>query len=163
MEVRHLQDFSPGGGVSEDKDLQAVLDEIGYRLAGLADGEGCFSIQPNNNKGWLCSFVIKMRADDRPLLERFQRLTGVGNFYTATKGRHNPCVSWAVQDKAGVRKIVDIFDMYPLWSKKKRDYNLWRLAVLEWEKHEYGDSWRAIERYAAEIKRVRIYREVEAA
>jgi hypothetical protein len=46
-----------------------VHDEVGLRLAGLTDGEGCFFICPVNGRNWRCGFTIKMRLDDRPLLE----------------------------------------------------------------------------------------------
>jgi hypothetical protein len=40
----------------------------GEWLAGFTDGEGCFAIG-RNGRGYKCSFHIKLRADDLPLLE----------------------------------------------------------------------------------------------
>lgn len=117
-----------------------VTPEVGLRLASLADGEGCFVLSRQHKNGRTthqCSFVVKMRADDLPFLKLFQRATGLGRVYrhkaSADATRSNsPSASWTVQSSAECLALVEIFERYPLWSKKARDLAVWARAVRYW-------------------------------
>jgi len=140
---------------------------VGHRLAALADGEGCFIIQGRNKQKsvttWNCSFVVKMRADDRPFLERMARETGLGRLYTIKETRadgHNRQnqAAWVIDTKAAALELVAIFDRYPLWSKKVRDYEVWRQAVIYWNSVKRGGKgidWAPMEQWGKEIQEVR--------
>lgn len=109
-------------------------DELGWRLAGLVDGEGCFHI--TNSLG--CVFVVGMRDDDRPFLELMQRSTGLGRINQVNptalalsrRPGTKPQVHWRIGNYADARALVAILDQYPPLSKKARDYAIWREAVL---------------------------------
>ena len=143
-------------------DKLRFVHEVGWRLASLADGEGHFSIgKINDCSTFTCAFRIKLRADDVDILKRFQAYTGVGTITRATKGRHHPCRVWSVQKKSDLLHLIDIFDIYPLWSKKQRDYEIWRDAVLYWntpERDEWGRiEWGPMEDWYWELRAVRQY------
>jgi hypothetical protein len=44
----------------------------------------------------------------------------------------HPSATLVVVRKQETRRLVDIFDAYPLRAKKARDYAIWREAVLHW-------------------------------
>jgi hypothetical protein len=107
----------------------------GFRcwLAGFADGEGCFSIQGPSNKGsYRCSFTIKLRADDLPLLNTIRDITGIGKVRLAYPPKRNAQVRWDVDRKADVLVLRELFEWTKLLSKKRRDFELWAEAVDIW-------------------------------
>ena len=119
-----------------------MTPNIGYRLAGLADGKGHFAIF-QQRKGWSCRFTIKMRADDLAVLERFQRETDLGVIYQnrckQTPGRrNNPAFQWHVNKKAETLALVRIFEEYPLWSRKAEEFAVWAEAVRYWNAPEWA-------------------------
>jgi hypothetical protein len=64
----------------EGMDRTAFLpatEAFGYWFSGLVDGEGCFSIA-KTPWGFRCEFIIKLRADDLPMLEEIQTELGIG-------------------------------------------------------------------------------------
>lgn len=145
-----------------------VAAELGYRLASLADGEGCFVIgEVNKTKiqsTFACSFVIKMRADDAALLERFHDLFEMGNIHHGKAWRtdgakRNPWVAWNVCKKVDCLRLVDIFDEYPLWSRKQEQYLIWRDAVIEWGTMQRGDlnDYSAMANYRRELRAARSF------
>jgi hypothetical protein len=111
-----------------------VDPRLALRLAGLVDGEGCFFIGKQPRAGYYCSFVVKMREDDRPMLERYRdALGGIGRL--SRQARTNtwaPTIRWDVSKKREVGIIRDLFELYPLWSKKRRDFAIWRDAYDFW-------------------------------
>jgi len=116
-----------------------IPPDLGYYLAGLADGEGCFVIAPTRT-GYTCAFVVHMRGDDRPLLERLQRETGLGGLYrgrTRKQPDGHPSARWAIQTTSDCATLVRIFDQYPLRSKKARDFAIWREAVRAQTRHDW--------------------------
>jgi len=117
--------------------------ELGWRLAGFTDGEGCFVIHPHP-KGlgaYACAFTIGLRADDKPLLVLLRDSTGLGRIYDVTptaatlrsRPGTNPGVHWNIARKADCLQLVRLFDKYPPISKKAREYLVWRDAVLAWQ------------------------------
>lgn len=147
--------------------------EIGYRLAALADGEGCFyisqrtptaarlKIRPAARTVYVCAFSVHLRADDRPFLERMQQETSLGRVIKGDPGRGNdkPRVLWTIDTKAACVALVGIVDQYPLWSKKARDYAIWREAVLFWSQTKPGDDLDQLRELHGRLKNVRAYKE----
>lgn len=116
-------------------------DELGWRLAGLVDGEGCFHISRDPRKGnYKCGFTVGMRADDAAFLDLMQRSTGLGSIYQITptvktlsrRPGTNPQTHWLVARKADVLALAAMLDRYPPLSKKAGDFAIWREAVEAW-------------------------------
>lgn len=109
-----------------------VDDAFGNWFAGLVAGEGHFAI--THHKGcdiYHLRFCLKLRDDDAAVLLMVRRTLRVGHVYRiAQSGRSKPQIMFAVDDKAQLLSLVDLFDAYPLRAKKSRDYAIWRAAVL---------------------------------
>lgn len=136
------------------------------RLAALADGEGCFYISAPRLRGnYYCSFIIKLRADDEPLLARIQEVCG-GIGRLVRQERRNgwaPTVAWTVERKAEVGFLRDLFELYPLWSKKQRDFAVWARAVDFWLSVGGGKTdWTPFREAREELRGLREYREAAA-
>lgn len=112
-----------------------------WYVSGFVDGEGCFSliINTENRKRkdkisvyryWVVDFSIHVRADDEPILREIQRYFEAGRIsFVGT--REFPAVHFNVRDRKDItEKVISHFDKYPLEAKKKKDYELWREAVL---------------------------------
>ena len=107
-------------------------------LAGFCDGESCMQISKCGGtklrRGlWQPSFRITLRDDDGDLLHAIRAHTGVGSVFVQPvppKGsRHaNPQLAWKVSGRA-CETIVEIFDAFPLRSKKRFEFPIWREAV----------------------------------
>lgn len=137
-----------------------LTPEIGYRLASLIDGEGCFYITKRTKHKasplYQCGFAMNMREDDTEILARFQRETQLGKLYRVSSagvlGR--PQTTWRIHSKSHCLALVRILDEYPLWSKKARDFTIWREAVI----YMHGprpEGKLPLERWFHEIRAVR--------
>jgi LAGLIDADG endonuclease len=146
--------------VSAGESVDYLPERVGYHLAGLADGEGCFFVAATGYP----SFVIKMRADDRPLLERIRaECGGIGSIIGVPNYGHakrKPQARWQVQRKRELVWLTEVFDEFPLWSKKARDYAIWREAVIAWG---CGASPRDLIPFARQLRDARLYSEEAAA
>jgi hypothetical protein len=121
---------------------------MGYWLAGLIDGEGCFRIQANHSrshgpKTYATSFALKLRDDDEAILRSIIAVTGIGRYAHDSKGRgtSRPCSIWVVDKRSDCQTLVMLLDRYPLRTRKARDYAVWREAVAEWCNGERGNRW----------------------
>jgi hypothetical protein len=109
---------------------------FGHWLAGLIDGEGSFGIYSSNgHRGradWRFVFSINLRADDAALLQAVHKRMGIGRIYRAPnhRERQHPTVIWRIDSASEHETLVRFIDTYPLWSKKRRDYSIWREALL---------------------------------
>lgn len=106
-----------------------VDNASGWYIAGFVDGEGCFFIGKET-----CSFIIKLRADDRDLLEWIQsQFGGIGKIRDASGaiGNRNPQVALTVTRHVELVWLTEFFDVFRLVGKKRRDYAIWRDAVIE--------------------------------
>lgn len=139
-------------------------DSFGFWLAGLADGEGCFSINVRRARGYrsfMCAFEIRLRDDDRSLIELIHETLGFGRINeVGGYGRSRPSVGFRVETKAACIPLCEVFDAYPLRSKKAKDYVVWRAAVEAWRqngRHRGICDWSLMERYACELREGRRY------
>ena len=109
------------------------------KFVGFVDGEGSFFIATTSHRP---IFDIKLRWDDRLLLENFNKeiLGGLGvinhiseanvrNGKTKHPKKAQDCVSLRCQSLRAVFKVKRIFDKHLLMSKKARDFRVWRAAV----------------------------------
>ena len=107
---------------------------FGHWLAGFVDGEGCFYLKKTDGQYLICAFRVALRLDDRAILEEIQRETGIGQIHVTRRAKwgSNDQASWSVTRKREVMELARIFDLYPLRSKKARDFVIWRQAVTVW-------------------------------
>jgi len=116
-----------------------ITSDFGNWFAGLVDGEGCFLIHTNcqhKKVYYYPRFAIHMRLDDIEMLRSIQNTLGVGGIYIQRYSDRNPMVTYQVDSVKNCKVIVAIFDKYFLRSKKRREYEIWRLSVLENTRNE---------------------------
>jgi len=111
-----------------------------YHVTGLVDGEGYFTIHlrtNNNRRGqnlYEPRFGLALRADDRDIVFSIREFFGVGNtMYSArdfVKDKGSPQWLYYVQGTKACKILVGHFDKYPLQSKKRRDYEIWREFIF---------------------------------
>jgi hypothetical protein len=91
-------------------------------FAGFFSGEGSFALQPRSAR-----FVIKLRRDDRPLLEAFRRDFGIGSVRDVrAQEPWSPAAVWHVTGARDVLAGIQLFDSTPLLGRKARQYEAWR-------------------------------------
>lgn len=118
-----------GRGLSEQE-----RDAFGYWLAGFVDGEGCFLLYNKNRKGVpICCgrFIIALRKDDLPILDKIKRFLGCGRIYLDDKrARSRPQAKYVIYHSADLKQVViPLFEKYSLRAKKARDFVIWKQAV----------------------------------
>lgn len=131
---------------------------LGHWIAGFADGEGCFTTR-KSGKGYVCEFVIHIRADDGAILREVHRQLGIGQIVgpsTRKDGGH-PMIKWVVSRQADCMRLVELFRCFPLRAKKKRDFVIWAEAVESWVAHEPGESWADLADYSAALSAIKQY------
>lgn len=122
-----------------DSDLggQDLPKGFGPWLAGLCDGEANFDIhrqQRDSGEYFYPRFEMTLRADDGGLLAMLQQQVG-GKIYAKDERSpsdspgKNPTTRWEIVSREECARLVDIFDRFPLQSKKARDFAIWREAV----------------------------------
>lgn len=142
-----------------------AVDGFGPWFSGFTDGEGSFTIvrRHDHRAGWTgyyCGFVIELRRDDRPLLMQVQeRLGGIGTVWdlgrTRTAGS-GPLSRWRVCARSDCQALVEVFDAFPLRSKKAADYAIWRQAVVIWGSGSWGKTdWPAMGQLKGELSDAR--------
>lgn len=98
-------------------------------VVGLTDGEGCFYVlvKPpfNQNGGALVqlAFFIKMKEEDRELLEQVREALECGSVYFQheTRSNHAQCYRYTVNSHRDILgKIIPFFRENPLQSKTKQ-------------------------------------------
>lgn len=139
---------------------------FGHWLAGFIDGEGHFNIgrqKRNGYYGYQLQFQMKVRLDDREVIEEIHRRTGIGWLCFPKRreaGNTRPQVGWGVSSLTDCLALVALIDRFPLRAKKQRDYTIWREAVLYRERTSmYGGQaaadWSELERLWRALTEVR--------
>ena len=91
-------------------------------FAGFFSGEGCFGLARRKAR-----FVIKLRRDDRPLLDAFCRDFAIGSVVdVAAIEPWSPAAVWHVTGARDVLKGIGLFESVPLLGRKARQYRAWR-------------------------------------
>lgn len=156
----------PGGFMGKAWDAMDGREDIGfaYYLSGLIDGEGTFRVGPNERR---CEFAIKLRDDDRQILEAARRFMGHGRINTEPAREGSlPQARWVIDTKDGCLALVGFLRRFPLRAKKARDAEVWCEAVGEWTGQPRGNRWHGpadrtrLHALGERIKDVREYREV---
>jgi hypothetical protein len=120
--------------MSEGGNLMLTADYV----VGLVDGEGSFAIHLNSSDRRRAKveprFCLKLRADDRPLLDDLQEFFGCGKVYIQRDRRpnHSLCFRYEVSNRRELlEKIVPFFEQHPPRSRtRRRDFGLFRQVLF---------------------------------
>lgn len=142
-------------------------------LAGFADGEASFTIGEQTKgkyKFYGVRFAIRLRDDDVKILEECLRKTKVGRLVRRKTIENKktgiiskPSVTWQVSGWSECKKICDIFSEHPLRSKKKRDFEIWKKAVItvletpKGNRHSGENRYKKVGELAKKLVSVRNY------
>ena len=101
-------------------------------VTGFIDAEGSFTVNirksPRSITGWSVEpkFTMGLHKRDRLILEQVKAFLGVGNIYS--KGSN--AVQLCVQSIDKLEAVISHFDKYPLITKKRVDYELWKRVIV---------------------------------
>ena len=100
-------------------------------ITGFTDAEGCFSLSILKTKrlkvGWVVNlnFQIELHQNDKSLLEQIQSYFCVGSIYQAGSRQSLTFKVFSVKD---LKVVINHFDKFPLLTKKRADYELFKQA-----------------------------------
>jgi hypothetical protein len=101
-------------------------DVLAY-FGGFFSGEGCFGLS-----GLIPRAVIKVRRDDRPILELFAEQFGLGVVRERRAyGNANPSATWMICATDELAPAVRLFEAAELRGRKRREFEVWREAAHE--------------------------------
>ena len=103
-------------------------------ILGLVDGEGSFNVRVNPDKNRRAKvelkFSLKLRHQDKDILDELQKFFGCGKVYIQRDKRenHSLCYRFEVQNKKEIiEKIIPFFtENPPLIPSRKTDFELFR-------------------------------------
>ena len=102
-------------------------------IVGLVDGEGSFSVRiPNKNRRAKIelTFSLKLRHQDKEILEQLKSFFDCGNIYIQRDKRenHSLCYRFEVHNKKEIiEKIIPFFEKNsPQIQSRKKDFELFR-------------------------------------
>ena len=119
-------DYQP----SFDIDLDHLDPLFCAWFTGWVDGEGCFdSSEDKNSLGISARLRISARDDDAALVSAVMYTLQCGSLSRMEKP--SPQVVLEIRRLGDCHHIlIPLFDKYPLYSKKSRDYKIWRALVM---------------------------------
>ena len=145
--------------ITPQRGKEVISAEWASWFSGLVDGEGSFIIFRAGARWHSAVFVLNMRADDRPMLDEIRRTLGFGAIYRRPRGRiGHPSHAYHVSRAKDMLALVRLFDRYPLRSRKRRDYEVWRTFVLLHASPKNATDPRLAELFR-EIKEARVFTE----
>src|SRR3990167_5597312 len=117
------------------KSRNVIGSAFGNWFSGYFDGEGCFTIFYRERDGSperRVGVQIACRYDDTDVIRYIQKTLGVGVVWQSkSKGITNEAINWRVERATDLAEVVlPIFDTYPLRSKKRLEYQIWRPLVI---------------------------------
>lgn len=106
-------------------------------IIGLVDGEGSFNVRINEDTNRRAKvelkFSLKLRHQDREILDELQKFFGCGKVYIQRDKRenHSLCYRFEVQNKKSIiEKIIPFFkENSPKIPSRKRDFELFSQIV----------------------------------
>lgn len=137
-----------------------LTPEFGHWLAGFVDGEGCFTVrkQSGARNAYLCEFAVCLRDDDAAVLDLCLEATGLGYLTrrsaSALVAGAKPQVCWKIVRRAHCVRLCALLSEFPLRTKKRRDFEIWRDAVALWDTVSGGSAWALPPEYGAEMARI---------
>ena len=114
-------------------------------IVGLTDGEGCFYVNVRDrNSRWTpkveTHFYIKLREDNKGLLEEVKESFGCGAVYFQKENRpnHSSCYRFEINSHRDITQVlVPFFEKHLLHSPKKKDFEIFRQIVQMVRKGEH--------------------------
>lgn len=117
-------------------------------VVGFSMGEGCFHIKIcNRRKGRqprlfysICPvFTIVQSEVDLGVLTFTQKVLGFGSLHKARYTEENRRATYilVISGLKRCKKVVELFDKYPLFGQKRKDYEMWKEAILRIENGEH--------------------------
>ena len=114
-------------------------------VLGLVDGEGCFNVRVNRQRRRArveLKFSLKLRHQDKEMLDELQRFFGCGKVYIQNDRRvnHSLCYRFEVQNrKEVIEKIIPFFEQnIPKIQSRKRDFELFK-QIAELSQNDSAD------------------------
>jgi hypothetical protein len=102
-------------------------DDLVAYIGGFFTGEGHLSIS-----GARCRLIVRLRDDDRPLLEDLASATGLGRLYASPRcGNTAPAVAWLVYRHDQLGHAARLLERAGLRGRKAREFAVWRNAAIE--------------------------------
>jgi hypothetical protein len=93
-----------------------------HYFAGFFSGEGSFALNRRSAR-----FLVKLRRDDRPLLDAFCRDFGLGTICDVnTPAPWSPAAVWHVTGAHDVLAGIALFESASLLGRKARQFSAWR-------------------------------------
>jgi len=145
--------------MSEGGNLMLTADYV----VGLVDGEGSFAVHLNGSDRRRAKveprFCLKLRADDRPLLDDLQEFFGCGKVYIQRDRRpnHSLCYRYEVSNRRELlEKIIPFFEQHsPRNRTKQRDFALFRrvLFLVRDDVHLADEGLELLTQLAAQMHR----------
>lgn len=101
-------------------------DNAPYYFTGFFSGEGSFGLAAREAR-----FVIRLRRDDRPLLEALRAEFRMGTVCDVPAGDESwsPAAVWHVTSARDVLNGIALFDCAGLLGRKRRQFHAWRAAA----------------------------------
>jgi hypothetical protein len=107
--------------------MDGPTEEILAYFGGFFSGEGCLRLA-----GLQPRAVVKLRRDDRAILELFERHFGLGKVRDRPAyGGDNESVTWLVCATDDLAAAVRLFEAAELRGRKRREFEVWREAAEE--------------------------------
>jgi hypothetical protein len=100
-------------------------------LAGIIEGEGQIAYYLAAR-----SPVLAVSMTDKDIIEKLHTITGEGNVrgpYKVEKPHHTPIWRWSVQNKAGVRRILEAIKPHMGIRRRKQIHAT--LTTIHWRKN----------------------------
>jgi hypothetical protein len=121
--LRHVRRYVNSPPPAFDGPAPDVLAYFG----GFFSGEGCFGLN-----GLRPRAVIKVRRDDRSILELFAEHFGLGVVREQRAyGNPNPSATWMICATDELAPAVRLFEAAELRGRKRREFEVWREAAHE--------------------------------
>lgn len=132
------------------------LDVLGFKywFTGISDGDSCFSLNKiKDTDRYQARFMMTKRGDDQGILETVQKTLKIGNVYRTTQTINGkPTATFSVGKRKELLEIISHFEKYPLQTRKKHEFILWREAVLELGKPPKARNTKELYEIWAKIK-----------
>ncbi len=130
-------------------------------VIGLTDGEGSFTVfqrKIGKYRKIECHFYVKMRKEEKELLERLKKFFGCGrvSFQKDKRRNHSDCYRYEVGNIKELRqKIIPVFKGRLLSKKRKKDFEIFCkiLKLVESKAHLSEEGWERIKKLKGKMHR----------
>jgi hypothetical protein len=125
LQIRRARRYRPPSAAPAQPCADRALVDF---FGGFFSGDGCLLLPKEGS----ARLVVKLRRDDRPLLETFAASFEMGSVIdTKPCGTASPTVVWTVTSRRDLLRAVALLDSAPLLGRKHDQYLAWRVGALE--------------------------------